>query len=466
MSRLGDTLRSIAFAGGDAKAGEIVDERPLAREVHGSRQHTTGDFGPGAKRALETYGSGTHYAIDLVADALEVIGSTAATADWYLEDPTAQTRKAAIKYRHRVEADRGEHLAPRDLVELLENPNPWMGYEEWMELSWIDWILTGDSFTLKFRPDEDGKPLSLYRLAPDLVEVVPASDGNLIKSYKYAVPGEEAVEYRPQDVIHIRRPNPHNPYRGAGVIACGPRVFDLEVALQDTKARYFEQGTRLSGVLESKEPIGPSIIASIRNEFAALFAGVDASYQVPVLQRGLKWKAIQGTAAEAEFAKMTEKSQERLLAKFGVPRRKLGLPIETSSTTAPQAEERTFAQDRMRPAMNKFQNALTAQLTLAWGLRYRIKYDYEMPIEERIKLASEFASLPGVMVKEVREFAKLPALEGENAQHAELLLNLPGENDDESDIKDRRVGREGGRTPKGENTASFDRAGDPDARVR
>lgn len=471
MGHFRDSLTSLVFAGDAGKAGEIVDERERGggAAIFGTNHHGySGEYSGGtAERMLEAYGAGRERSIDLVADCLEVIGQTVASADWYLENPTAQTREAARIPKYRYEAGDHERIAPSELVDLFTMANPWMEWGELIELTWIDWLLTGDMFILKANPNFLGQPDSLYRMSPALVEVVPGERGTLIGAYKYHTPGGTPIEFAPQDVIHLRRPNPHNPYRGAGVIACGPRIFDLEVALQETKASYFEKGARLGGVLESDNSISPGLIENVRREFAGLFAGAANSYQIPVLSRGLHFKPMQGNAAEAEFVKMTEKSQERVLAKFRVPRRKLGLPIETSATTAPQAEDRTFAQDVMRPAMNRFQNAITQQLTLpGWGLRYRIDYDYQMPIEDRVKLATEFATLPGVTVKEVRDFAGLQPLEGDSKDINEMVLNLPGDNEDESEIKDRPLGSEPGRPPKGENTASFDRANAADARVR
>lgn len=470
MGKFADSFTSLLFAGGDRKAGELVRPGTAARDVYGTAPsiHTGGYAAGSARRQLEAYASGNQRAIDLVADCLDVICDTVATADWYLDDPTAQDHSKLRVPKHRYEADPNQRLAPPELVELLENPNPWMDYGEWVALSWIDWLLTGDSFTLKYGPNEAGQPLALYRLSPALVDVIPGEDGNLVKKYKYEVPGEEPVEYDPQDVIHIRRPNPHDPYRGAGLISAGPNIFNMEVALQGVKTAYFENGTRLGGVLETDSAVSPGLVETIRREFAGLFSGIETSYQVPVLQRGLHWKPMQGNAAEAEFVALTEKSQERILAKFGVPRRKLGLPIETSSTTAPQAEDRTFAQDKMRPAMNKFQNALTAQLVLpAWGLRFRIDYEYQMPIEDRIKLATEFATLPGVTLGEVRKFANLDELDGDNAELNDLVLNLPGDDENESTVKDKALGREPGRPPKPGNTRAIDAAAvdNPDAEV-
>lgn len=462
MGLLSNSFRQIAFGGGETKAATGLVRAPA---VYGSGRNVAGGHyaASTAKRQLEAYASGHQRSIDLVADCLEAITETASAANYHFEDSEGK-----VLVRQRSEAEKHARLAPVDLVELFAHPNPWMSYEELLELSWIDWLLTGDSFTLKFRPDSAGRPLALYRLAPYLVEVEPGEQGDLIGGYRYSVPGADDVVFSPDDVVHIKRPNPHDPYRGAGLISAGPRIFDMEVALTETKANYFEQGTRLSGVLESDNSISPGLIESIRTEFAGLFSGSGRDWLVPVLQRGLHFKPMQGNAAEAEFVQLTEQSQERILAKFRVPRSKLGLPIESSSTTQPAEERRNFATDVMRPSLNKYQTAWSDQLTVpGWGLSYVIEFEYEMPIEDRIKLAGEYAKLPGIMVKEVREFAGRDPLEGDNAQFNDLVLNLPGENDNGSDVKDQPLPGEGGRPPNPENTEAIteESVNKPDAAV-
>lgn len=412
-----------------------------------------------ARKQLEAYGAGTNNSIDWVADALEVITETASSAEWRLIDP--DTGKAVP--RNRAEAEPNERVADPYLVGLLERPNPWLSWEELVELVWIDWYLTGDAFLLKYKPNGAGQPLALYRLDPGLVEVEGEPGPDLISGYKYSPPGKEPFEIDPEDIIHWRRKNPHDDRRGAGVIASGPRVFDQEVALTETKTSYFENGARLSGVLESDAAIGDSLVKKIRAQFAGVYAGTDRAFQVAVLQRGLHFKPLSATAAEAEFAVMTRQSRDRILAKFRVPKAKLGLPSEEGSDE--KAEDRRFANEVMRPGLNKFQTLLTIHLTRHWGYRFEIEYEYQMPIEEQIELAEKKATLPGILLREVRKAAALPPLKDVMEDQAkakkleEMVLNLPGENDNKSKVKDRPLGSEPGRPPNGENTAAFDEAG-------
>lgn len=440
----------------------IPGSRDTAPEVYGTqlgRVSGSRFAAASAKRQLEAYGSGTDKAMDWVADCMGVIAETAAHADWHLEDYEGNTAP-----RTRAEAEKGARLADPWLVQLLEEPNGYQSWEELIELFVIDRYITGDGFLYKRGDDGNGRPLQILRLAPQYVEVVPGKNGELIESYEYKVPGQTPIQIPPERVIHWKGPNPHDAFRGAGVIAMGPRVFDGEIALTDTKAAYYENGARLEGVLEAEQAINDSQAAKLRRQFAAIYAGAKQAFQVAVLGRGLQYKPIQSDAQKAEFGLMSEQSRDRIFALFRVPLIMVGIQSETSSTTGPAEERRIFANTRMRPILNRLQELLTKELTADFGLQLKIDYEYQMPIEDQYKLGGEFAKIPGVLVKEVRRQFNLNRLvdempedkrtEAEEIEH--MVLNMPGSNENSSGVKDRPLPSEPGRPPNPDNTATFD----------
>lgn len=442
-----------------ARPGAIPGLRQAAPDVYGASYGRSNSrfAAASAKRQLEAYASGSDKAMDWVADCMGVIAETAAHAKWHLED-----YEGKVAPRARAEAEKGARLADPWLVQLLEEPNGYQSYEEVIELFVIDRFITGDGFLYKRGDDGNGRPLQLLRLPPQFVEVVPGERGELVKSYEYKLPNQAPIQIPPERIIHWKGPNPHDAHRGAGIIAMGPRVFDGEIALTDTKAAYFENGARLEGVLEAEQAISESTAAKLRRQFAGIYAGARQAFQVAVLGRGLQYKEIQSNAKDAEYGRMADQSRDRILALFRVPKAMLGLSTETSSTTAPAEERRVFANTRMRPILDTLQTLLTRELTADFGLQLKIDYEYQMPIEDQFKLGGEFAKVPGVAVKEVRAQFNLPPLtqviedEAKAKEIEDTILNLPGENENASGVKDRPLPGEPGRPPDPAHTATFD----------
>lgn len=466
MASFRDSLRSFVGAprDGDVKAvGSLLSPEKLANRPDQMASVVWGSQGrPGggrftaraAKRHLEAY-AGREDAIGWVMICADLIAQTAANADFHFEDESGKeipkTRAAAENYAR---------PAPLDLVMLLERPNPYQVYEDIVTLLWIDWLLTGDAIMLQWGKDEQGRPAALYRLNPSMIEVIPGEPGEpMIRAYEYQVPGMSKVEFSPDEILHIKRPNPHSEFRGAGIIAGDPRAFDMQIALTDTKANYYENGARLSGVLETDRAMNDGLIGKIRRQFLGTYAGKDNSYKVAVLERGLKFNAISNSAVDAAFGDVSDQSRNYIFALFGIPASMFGIESEHAAKQGQGSEDRReFANNKMRPMLDRFETAITVGLVEAgWGLRFCIDYKYQLPAEAKIELAENFAKLPGVTVKEVREFVDLEPLGDERD---EIALNLPGENDNESEVKDRPLGGEAGRPPNGENTAAIPKPGE------
>jgi HK97 family phage portal protein len=472
MASIRDTLRGLTSAPTDRKA--LVSQRGRGSALlFGTGAHT--GAGPFSARAAKTHLSAYagNQAIDLVFGCCNVIAETASAAGFALE--SSDGKKLPLD---RADAEKSERLAPPDLVELLKRPNPWQTWTVLIEELIIDYILTGDWFIYQFGlEDEAGerpgtRPVALYRLPPDRVTVLTGEEvgkpEELIGGYRYEVPGaEKPADYDAADVIQLRSANVHSPYRGAGIIAGAPLLFDLELALQQSKEAYFRNGARLSGVLETDRSVPDNLGNKLKREFNGLFAGTESSGMTALLSAGVKYRTIQSNAQEAELTQVTEQTAKRILAMFRVPRGKLGM----EPGPEPGEERREFANGMMRPLLNRVQEILTYRLTEpGWDVRFCIEYEYQMPIEEQIKLAGTYGTIPGATIREVREKAGLERLEELMEDKAaakkieEIVLNLPGQNDNASTVKDRNLPGEPGRPPDPAHTSGIAPAGqDPAA---
>lgn len=410
-----------------------------------------------AAKHLEVYGG--RYAVDWVMDCVDVYATTYADAPYHFENDEGERFEARDKSKRDADDFKS---APFDLRGLLDQPNPQTDGNQFRQQLMIDYLMVGNSYWLKFGNPE--RPKALYRLDPRYIQIRPGARRDVVE-YVYVKPGSTERRFKVNEVIHVKRPNPHSPYFGIGVIAGGARVIDIELAMSASMNAYYENGTRLSGVLETDRTLQPAMFNKIRRSFSAMYQGVSAGYQVAVLERGLKFKPIQSTAADAEFSKLSPQIRSRIAAMFKLPLSMLGDVGQGDSNSVNKESRRTWSNDIMKPLIGRIDSQLTSQLTAYYGLRLITDYAYEMPIEDQYDLGAVFSATPGVTVREVRERMGLPPL-GNDID--DMVLNLPGEEENESEVKDRNLGPEGGRPPKGENTASFPKSGKlpKDAKVR
>jgi HK97 family phage portal protein len=393
---------------------------------------------------LSTYAG--REAIDWVYDCSTLIAETIAGADFHFEKQRGKKMKL-----NAPKGDKEFESAPSDLTRLFTKPNPYCNWQDFFMLGIIDWLLIGNSFWLRHKTNSAGKPAALYRLMPQYVQIIPGKT-RLVDAYEYHVPHREKVVFRAQDVIHFRRPNPHSEYIGAGIVKGGARVFDMELALTRSQESFFAQGTKLSGVLESDRNVPDSIWKKIKAQFTGMYSGPNNAYKVAMLTHGMKFRPIQATAAEADYRTLGPASRDRIFAMFRVSPALVGYTGGLDRQAVKEAQRIFDNKTLKRGYIPPLEDAITQAITEAWGLSFKIDHEYEMPIEDQIDLAADFATLPGVRVREVRRMAKLDPLGDEND---EIVLNLPGENDNESEVKDRPLGGEPGRPPNPENTRAF-----------
>ena len=411
-----------------------------------------------AKHHLQAYGGSE--AMDWVHDAVSLYSEPTGGAPWHLE------KNGERVYKSRTDdTPPGASIGDPILYDLLEEPNPYMDYDEMMQLMVIDLLIVGNAYWYKYRMLESGKPLALYRLSPSDVKILPGTQG--ADKYVYSPSGtDKKLEISPEEVIHFKRPNPHNPYYGLGMLKGAGRAADIDLALTDAQAHYYENKADPSLIVESERRVPRDVFRKLRMQLRARVSGRHNAGELLVLEAGLKANSVSPNAREAMYKELSEMSRDRVLAWFKANPKLLGIAEGGTQGDKVQDARREFDNHALRPFLDKIQRKLSRELTGFYGYDFVIDYRYIMPPEELVKLSGDFASVPGVKVKEVREFLKdgglLREISTGDEDIDELVLNLPGEELDEDGqggFADRSLPREAGRPPKGENTRAIPRGG-------
>lgn len=404
---------------------------------------------------------GGDQAIDHVYDCIGLYADPIATAPYRLQDKDGKRL-----VRNKTKGTPPDHdLGPESLYRLLDAPNPYMLYDELLSLLVIDLMLVGNGYWFKWRVTSDGKPLALYRLAPSYVKIKPGPFGPV--SYEYQPPGaKDPLKIDPEQIIHFRRPNPHSAYIGMGVIQGAGRAMDLELAITDTVASYYENRADPSMIVQSERRVSRDVFNKLRAQLRARASGSKRAGELLVLEAGLKASSLSADASGALFDSLSKMSRDRVFAKFRANPKLLGIMDETGGTDKISDARREFDNATLRPYMDRLQKLITAKLTDAWGVDYVIDYRYTMPPDEAVKVAGEIAKVPGIKVREVRrQYAQFGIEESTgDPKIDEEILNMPTEqlgpdgqplNGNGPGLADRPLPGEAGRPPLGKNTQSF-----------
>lgn len=421
-----------------------------------------------ASRHSEAYGGG-RAAIDHVYDAINLYSDPISTAEYRLERNDG-TKLVRVKTKL---TPPDHEVGPAELYKLLDKPNPFMLYDELMALLVIDLLLVGNAYWFKWNW---GTPAAaLYRLAPSATKIKPGQYGP--KKYIYQPKGvRKPLEIDPEKILHFRRPNPHSEFYGMGVIQGGGRAMDLDMALTDTMAAYYENKADPSLIVQSERRVPRDVFNKLRAQLRARTAGPSNAGELLVLEAGLKASTLDRSARDSLFHELGKMSRDRVYTKFRASPLLFGLLDQATGSNKVSDARREFDNSTLKPVMTKVGRMITAGVTTDWDVKFAIDHESVLPPEDAIKVAESVSKAPGMKVRDVRRAYRQFGYEESTGDPEidEMVLNLPGEEMDEDGqgvdggpgLADMPTGGEPGRPPLRQNTAPIRRGSGSQASAR
>lgn len=248
------------------------------------------------------------------------------------------------------------------LAQLVARPSPNGSMTELQGLNEVYLNLSGNSYTMIDR-GADNAIVALYALRPDRVFIVP--DDGKIKGFYYVPEGRaynDGVPILPQDMIHVKLPNPLDPLEGMGYglspLSSLARSADVDNHITSFLKIFFEQGTMVNGILKYDVPMDDVQINRAKKRWQEMYGGYSNWDEIGVIDQGGSYQQVGMTFEEMGFEKLDERNESRLLGPFGVPAILIGSRIGLMrSTYANYKEARAaFWEDTMVPELMLFEH--------------------------------------------------------------------------------------------------------------
>ena len=218
-----------------------------------------------------------------------------------------------------------ELLPPEhSLSKLVTRPNEHQSWTEFHSQNIVFLNLDGNVFIYKNRRDR-----MMYSLRPDRVYIVPAK-GRVakLKGFVYVPEGSSpsvedpnCLPIIPEDMIHIKLPNPGDPLEGMGYglspLSSAAQSVDVDNLITEYLNVFFQRGTMLTGLLSFDIPLKEETADLIIERWRKKYGGVGGS-DVGILDRGSKYQRLGLTFEEMSFAEQDERNETRILMPFGI----------------------------------------------------------------------------------------------------------------------------------------------------
>ena len=329
---------------------------------------------------MRQYGiSGTVFGI------VSLLAESSATPVWHLY------KKAPVDGRRRYTtgdqgSDQRVEVVQHAAIQLWNNPNDFHSRFEFSEGSQQHAELTGETFWVL---DMDaGFPTSMWYVRPDRME--PVQDPELfLTGWIYTGPNGEQVPLRQTEVILEKRPNPLDPYRGAGPVASiMPNIAQQRYATEYQR-NLFLNGADPGGVITVPNRLSDTDFDELIDRWRQSHRGIARAGHVGVLEGGAQWEANAHTNKDMEYGQLRLANRDELREAWRIHKAMMGTSDDVNRANAQTAQE-VFVAWQTLPRLNRRRDTLNAKLLPLFSRADKtMEFDYDDPSPVNAETAAQ-----------------------------------------------------------------------------
>jgi len=208
------------------------------------------------------------------------------------------------------------------LVRLLADPNPWMTPWELWYLTVVYLELTGNCYwytpALRLGAVRLRVPGELWIVPTPWVRIVP-DPRDYVRAYQVSPPVGPPVLFEPEEIIHLKYPNPLDLHYGLSPLQANALTIDANTELQKSRYQAFHAGQRPGIVLQSDQQLNEPTVRRLEEKLQARFGGRENWQRPLVLEQGLRASPWTLTPAEMDYLNSSKMTRDEIFGLFRVP---------------------------------------------------------------------------------------------------------------------------------------------------
>jgi HK97 family phage portal protein len=299
---------------------------------------------------------------------------------------SAITYKARASISSPLRAYEGDREHPErcqpdhPLSKLLDRPNQYQSGAEMMQLLTVYLNISGNAYLHFDRAKRGEMPTSIRPLRPDRVFIIPQRGG--LQGYIYVPEGktptaeanrDDIVPILPEDIMHVKLPNPGDPLEGLGYglspLSAAAYSADVDNDVTRFLKLFFQKGTMGNTALSFDVPMEESEVSRARARWMEVYGGYQNWSDIVILDQGGKVQRLGMTFDEMGFGDLDERNESRILGPLGVPVILLGtrIGLKRGSYNNYETARRAFWQDTFVPELAMYESEFVYYLTAPDG---------------------------------------------------------------------------------------------------
>lgn len=319
-----------------------------------------------------------------------------------------------------------KEIVTHPALDLLYKINPFQTKTEFLEITMINLKTTGDAFWFKVRNNQ-GRVIELWNLRPDFMEIV-KDPINFIREYKFTRDDGSTDIFAPEDIIHLRYPDPMSIFLGLSPIKPATTRIQTEGFASAYQRDFFLNSSRPDALFINKgeSTLRKEVKDNIRRDWSLRHQGPGNSSKIAILDANMEYQQVSLTQKEMDYIESMKFTRDDILVAFKVPK-----PIVAIVDDVNRANSETamyiFLAETIAPEIRRLVEKINEELiTPDFGEEFFIGFDDPTP-ENRDAIIAEYAS--GIqnnwlLINEVRARENLPPIKGGWSFYMPLI-NMP-----------------------------------------
>lgn len=301
---------------------------------------TTGEL-PLGERAFDAFGSvGTLFAI------VTQIGNAFASVEWHLY------RKTSVR-----DKTRRTEVTSHGFLDVWDKPNPFYTGRYFRECCQQHLDLVGETIIVLNKIG--GLVIEMWLVRPDRIKPV-KDPKKFLTGYIYTGPDGEEVPLALDEVIHIKYPNPADPYRGMGPVQT--MLYDIDAAKYSAQwnRNFFINGAQPGGVIEVDYHMEDGEFDAFLARWRHQHQGVANAHRIAVLENA-HWKDTKFSMEDMQFVQLRELPRELIREAFAFPKPMLGTVDDVNRANADAGKD-IMAEGQTIPRLSRWKDVINNYL--------------------------------------------------------------------------------------------------------
>ena len=317
-------------------------------------------------------------------------------------------------YEPQVIKKNGDAYENHPLLNLYKQPNPRQSASDFIHLFGMLYEIYGETFWYLVRGENTRKVKEVWLLNPAAMELK-ISEGELIGYTLHKTSGQQ-VPFLPEEIIHDKRPNPFNEWRGMSVMERAAVYIDTEITTSVFTLNYMKNNASPSGIVSL-----PDMDKEAFKQFAAQwregYEGPENAGKTAFIRGGeADFKAVGATLKDIDQKVTRDMAKDDVLMMLEVPKPLLGLTDDKGFGRGNvETLHYIFAKEKLEPLMRRLDRIYMTILQDSPQTEQAVNVTHESPIpedKEFLLKTHEKAVNVWMTVNEAREAQGLPPVKG------------------------------------------------------